>query len=289
MTVQIKANLAPASHEAAARNAVNFHIASRLRDYADLLISQGDGGFRSQAYRRAADVLTGLERPVDQILAEEGRAGLIALPAIGVGIAGAITEMVTTGHWSPLERLRGDVVPETLFRTIPGIGERLARRFVEEGQLESLEGLENALYFDELAISGLGPRRKRMIAAALAERLGPPASTRSAKAEAPSIDVLLEVDRMYRERAAQGRLHKITPQRFNPTRVAWLPIMHIFHEGWHFTALYSNTRLAHQLNKTHDWVVIYYQRDGAAEGCVTVITRQRGPRAGQRIIKGMDT
>ncbi|WP_246727813.1 hypothetical protein [Chelativorans sp. Marseille-P2723] len=48
-----------------------------------------------------------LDRPVDEILAHEGRAGLIALPTIGVAIAGAIAEMVTTGHWSQLERLRG--------------------------------------------------------------------------------------------------------------------------------------------------------------------------------------
>jgi len=41
------------------------HIAGRLRDYADLLTSQGEGGFRSRAYRRAADVVAGLDRPVE--------------------------------------------------------------------------------------------------------------------------------------------------------------------------------------------------------------------------------
>src|SRR5690606_8322375 len=79
-------------------SAINSHVAGRLRDYADLLTSQGERGFRSRAYHRAADVVAGLKRPVDEILAYEGRAGLIALPAVGVGIAGAIAEMVTTGH-----------------------------------------------------------------------------------------------------------------------------------------------------------------------------------------------
>jgi len=41
--------------------------------------------------------------------------------------------MVTTGHWSQLERLRGDLAPEALFRTIPGIGRKLATRLAEEG------------------------------------------------------------------------------------------------------------------------------------------------------------
>ena len=100
--------------------------------------------------------------------------------------------------------------------------------------------------------------------------------------------MLLDVDRMYRERAAEGRLRKIAPRRFNPTGEAWLPIMHASHGGWHFTALYSNSRLAHEVKKTADWVVIHYQRDGAPEGRVTVVTRTRGPMAGQRVVRGRE-
>ena len=84
---------------------INLHMAGKLRDCADLLVSQGEGGFRSRAYRRAADVIAALDRPVDEILARQGRAGLIALPAVGVGIACAIAEMVTTGRWSQMDRL----------------------------------------------------------------------------------------------------------------------------------------------------------------------------------------
>lgn len=290
MPAQIVADTVRPTHEDASSrmSAINILIAGRLRDCADLLVSQGEGGFRSQAYRRAADVVVALDRPVDKILACEGRTGLIALPAIGVGIAGAIAEMVTTGHWSQLERLRGELAPEVLFRTIPGIGAKLAHRLADEGQLESLEDLEHAIHFGDLAVEGFGPRRKRMIAAALAERLGRPAFTRSGKGRSPPVTVLLDVDRMYRERAAEGRLRKIAPRRFNPTGEAWLPIMHAFHGGWHFTALYSNSRLAHELKKTADWVVVHYQRDGIPEGRVTVVTRTRGPLAGQRVVRGRE-
>jgi hypothetical protein len=269
-------------------DAVNVRIADRLRDYADLLISQGEGGFRSQAYRRAADIVSSLKESVRDILAREGLAGLIALPAVGSSIAGAIAEMLATGHWSQLERLQGELAPEALFRTVPGIGVKLAHRLAEDARLESLEDLEHAVHFGAPPIKGLGPRRKRMVAAVLSERLGRPSLGQPTKAEAPAVNILLEVDRMYRERAAVGQLRKIAPRRFNPAGQAWLPIMHASHEGWHFTALYSNSRLAHELNKTSDWVVIHYQRDGAPEGRVTVVTQTHGPTAGQRVVRGRE-
>ena len=52
----------------------------------------------------------------------------------------------------------------------------------------------------------------------------------------------------------------IAPKRFNPEGKAWLPVMHVTKQGWHFTALFSNTALAHQLNRTQDLVVIYYPK-----------------------------
>ena len=267
---------------------VNRAVAAKLREYADLLVQQGEGGFRSRAYDQAADVIDALERPVGDILAREGRDGLVALPAVGYGIAAAIAEMLTGGHWSQLERLRGELVPEALFRTIPGIGPRLASRLAEEGQLESLEDLEHALHFGDLAVRGIGERRKRMIAAALAERLGRPARTGGSRRAAPSVRLLLDIDRAYRERASADQLPKIAPRRFNPTGEAWLPIMHTRREGWHFTALYSNSRLAHELDRTRDWVVIHYQRDGEPEGRCTVVTGSRGPLAGKRIVRGRE-
>ena len=45
----------------------------------------------------------------------------------------------------------------------------------------------------------------------------------------------------YREKAAAGRLVKIAPRRFNPSRVAWLPILHTERGPRHYSALFSNT------------------------------------------------
>lgn len=267
----------------------NIGVAAKFRDFADLLDSQGADGFRARAYRRAADFVSRLERPLGEILAKEGRDGLIALPAIGTGLAGAIAEMAATGRWSQLERLRGDMEPEALFRSIPGIGPRYAHSLAEDGQLETLEDLENALHSGALHIKGIGHRRKEMLGAALAERLGRARlGTTHLPQPLPPVSMLLDVDRMYREGAAAGALRKIAPKRFNPKGEAWLPVLHARHDNWHFTAFFSNTRLAHELARTSDWVVIYFQAEGQPEGRCTVVTETRGPMAGKRVVRGRE-
>ncbi len=265
---------------------INRTVAGKLREYADLLVQQGEGGFRLRAFQKAANAVEALPRGVDEILAAEGRAGLVALPTIGYGIAAAIAEMLATGRWSQLDRLQGEFAPETLFQTIPGIGPRLARRLAEDGHLENLADLEYALHLNDLSIKGIGKRRKRMIADALSERLGQPSQILIARKSVPSVPLLLDVDRTYRERAAADKLRKIAPRRFNPNGEAWLPIMHMRRAGWHFTMHFSNSRLAHELRKTRDWVIVHFQRDGETEGRCTAITETSGPMMGKRVIRG---
>lgn len=63
--------------------------------------------------------------------------------------------------------------------------------------------------------------------------------------------------------------------------------MHVERDGWSFTALYSNTARAHDLGKTHDWVVLYYDQDGE-EGQATVVTETHGPLGGKRVVRGRE-
>jgi putative hydrolase len=98
---------------------------------------------------------------------------------------------------------------------------------------------------------------------------------------------ILGVDREYREKAARGELVTIAPRRFNPSREAWLPILHTTRGNRHYTALFSNTALAHRLNRTHDWVVIYWD-DGIGERQCTVITAEYGALRGLRIVRGRE-
>ena len=268
----------------------NAVLAGNLREYADLLRQQGAEGFRVAAYERAAGVIDGLDQPLDGVFAQKGRDGLTALPGIGRSIAAALAEMLTTGRWAQLERLRGALEPEKLFLTIPGLGAELSRRIFETLHVETLEALEAAAHDGRLAsVEGIGPRRAEMIRTALAERLGRPRLRRLRQmTKRPPVALLIDVDREYREKAEAGVLRKIAPKRFNPSGEAWLPILHATRGAWRFTALYSNTGLAHELGRVRDWVVIYYETDALPEGQCTVVTETRGPSAGRRVVRGRE-
>lgn len=270
------------------RHELNAQIAERLRFMADLREQQGDNGFRVQAYRRAADTLEALEEPVDAVLAHKGRAGLIALEGIGVGIAGAIAELLATGRWAQLDRLLGVLEPEQLFGSLPGVGPKLAARLHNELEVETLEQLEMAAHDGRLErIAGVGPRRAAAIRAVLNERLGGRRIRRRVE-PTPSVATLLSIDGVYRRRAQAGELRMIAPRRFNPTGEAWLPVMHLDRGRWRFTVLFSNTARAHQLGKSKEWVVIYFHSDHSPESQVTVVTEIRGALKGRRVVRGRE-
>jgi len=271
------------------RSDENQRIAAQLREASDLLQAQGANPFRVGAYRRAADTVAGLDRPLRSIFDRDGREGLEALPNIGAGIAGAISEMLVTGTWSQLERLRGGAEPEKLFQTVPGIGPELARTLHDALHVDTLEQLEAAAHEGRLeAVRGVGARRAAAIRAALASMLGRRVMRPLPSVSSPAVAMLLEVDREYREKAAAGKLPTIAPKRFNPTGEAWLPVLHTRRGGWNFTALYSNTARAHELGRTRDWVVLYYYDGDHVEGQHTVVTETRGPLAGKRVVRGRE-
>lgn len=274
--------------EALARNR---RIADRLRQAADLLEAQGANPFRVRAYRDAAATVASLNQDVGEILEQEGIEGLERLPRIGRSLAAAIAEMVRTGRWAQLERLKGAVDPVGLFSTIPGIGPELAKRIYETLGVDTLEQLELAAHDGRLLqVKGIGPERAAMLRAVLAEMLARTRRRpRTELCEEPDVATLLDVDAEYRAKAQAGQLPKIAPRRFNPTGEAWLPILHTQRGPWHFTALYSNTALAHELGTVRDWVVLYFHRDHAPEeGQRTVVTETRGPLAGRRVVRGRE-
>lgn len=267
----------------------NAWIAERLRQAASLLAAQGANPFRAAAYRHAADAIVRLDTDVQSVAAAGGRAALEAIPAVGPSIAGAIAEMLTTGRWSFLEGLKGAADPAALFRSVPGIGPALADKILETLHLDSLEALEAAAHDGRLAeVPGFGARRAAMVRTALAELLGRMRPVLLRPSEEPDTSLLLDVDAEYREKAAKGLLHKIAPKRFNPRGEAWLPVLHTTRGPWHFTALYSNTARAHQLERTTDWVVVYFYRDSWPEGRRTIVTETHGAARGRRVVRGRE-
>ena len=127
--------LRPQSRSITARRSLGFaganaQIANKLRQAADILATQGAHSFRTAAYRKAAESVLSLDTDLCTIAERGGRKALEAIPGVGVSIAGAIAEMLNTGRWF-LDHLKGTVSPESLFRSVPGVGPILSRRVYE--------------------------------------------------------------------------------------------------------------------------------------------------------------
>jgi len=269
---------------------VNADIAGRLEEVAQLLVQQGASRFRVQAYQHAAAVVRALPQSVAEIFYRQGISGLDALPGVGVSIARAIRDLILHGRLAMLERLRGQHDPVALISTVPGISKERATQLHDQLGLESLEELEAAAHDGRLErFGGFAGKRLAGIRDSLAHRLArirpvpPPADD----GHLPPVAELLDVDAEYRREAAAGKLTKIAPKRLNPTHEAWLPVLHTTRGERHYTALFSNTERAHDLFKTRDWVVLYFDgHDG--ESRATVITADFGAARGRRIVRGRE-
>lgn len=277
----------------------NREIALRLEEVASLLEAQQANQYRVQAWRNGAAAIRALATPAAELLRTEGIEGLDRLPSIGPALARAIRELVVSGRLATLERLRGEHDPVATLASVPGVGRALAQRLHDAYDIETLEQLELAAHDGTLdAIPGFGPKRVAGVRDALATRLQyrgrgtrAPSALDDAEAGVPSVAELLDVDAEYRERSEASELPMIAPRRFNPSGEAWLPVLHTTRGDdvpRHYTALFSNTALAHRTGRTRDWVVLYYDgRD--AEHRATVVTATKGPLEGRRVVRGRET
>jgi len=268
----------------------NSEIASKLNEIADLLQQQQANPFRISAYRRAAAEVASLPQAITDIVQQKGFNGLLDIPAVGAGIARSIYEYVALGRMSRLESLKAGQDPVALFEEIPGIGPKLAHQILETLHIHSLEALELAAHNGRLAsVPGFTRKKVLMVQAWLSQVLGRRRIPSHLPMKEPPIELLLAVDRRYRARVSAGDLPQIAPKRFNPQGKVWLPIMHSSKEGWHFTAMFSNTALAHQLQRSRDWVIIYFYDKDHHEGQHTIVTETRGVLLGQRVVRGRES
>ena len=286
--------MTPASAARRSDDPLNVHVANVLDETAQRLEDQRANTFRVQAYRNAANTVRSLQRGVDDILDAEGLAGLDRLPGIGQTLARVIDQIVTTGRFPMLERLRGGTNTIAQLASVPGVGTTLAQRLRDDHGIATLEQLEIAAHDGTLArIAGFGEKRIAAIQDVLATRLGRRSRRTDAKGAPttrpaePSVAELLDIDREYRQGSDAGTLPRIAPRRFNPTHAKWLPILHATRDGTHYTALFSNTARAHDRGKTHDWVVIYFEQQGV-ERQRTVVTATSGLLEGRRVVRGRE-
>jgi DNA polymerase (family X) len=264
----------------------NATIARKLNDYATYLEGEDSNVYRIRAYRRAAETALAQDRSLAEIVNEKGRVGLEELPGIGFSLAYTIEGLVRTGEFRTLRPDAGHIDPERLLTSLPGVGRQLAHTLHEQLRITTLEELERAAHDGRLAKIGVGPKRLRGLIDALAGRLRRSRLPEPIVGE-PSVAALLAVDEVYRRQAKGDGLPWITPRRFNPEHVPWLPLFVTDRDGWRCRALFSNTALAHRLGKTHDWVVIAFH-DGFHSGQRTLVTETRGDLRGQRVVRGRE-
>jgi len=274
-------------------NPSNSDIADTLDKIADLLEAQNSNEFRVRAYRNGARTIRESNQDISRIVKKYGKNELIDFPDIGNSLANIIIDYVEKGRSSVVDRLKGEMNPEDLLLGVSGIGEELAGKITEKYDIHSLEELECAACDGRLeTIRGIGEERLEVIKNSLAARLSRSRQRHKSRMQKsvtePPVKILLDVDREYRNKADKGELKKISPKRFNPKDKSWLPILHTERGPWHFTVLFSNTKRAHDLNKTDDWVVIYFEKEDTEEDQCTVVTETRGDLQGRRVIRGRE-
>jgi DNA polymerase (family X) len=81
----------------------NRTIAQQLLDVAHSLENARASLYRVQAYRRAAQTILGLDREVEQLVADDGRKALRQLPGIGASLSVKIETLVRTGDIANLK------------------------------------------------------------------------------------------------------------------------------------------------------------------------------------------
>lgn len=159
-----------------ARRGSNPWVARHLRELAVRLEIQGIA-HRPRAYRRAAETIDELGRPLERIWKEEGTAGLEALRGIGPHIAEILVELFETGRLEDLAKLREKApIDVDGLLAVDGIGAKTLRTLWEKLGVRSLEDLERVL--DEGRVQelpGFGARREeRLRRAVRIERRGSP-------------------------------------------------------------------------------------------------------------------
>ena len=161
----------------------NAEIAAMFDQAADLLEIEGENQFRVRAYRRAARTIEGLPQNVRSLIA--AHEDLSELPGIGKDLAGKIENIVSSGHFDLLDKLKKEL-PGDLgeMASLPGLGPKRIKLLYDKVKVRTLDDLRKAIQKGKLrGLHGFGPVIEQKLAAAL-EKPAPEKRIRLATAEA---------------------------------------------------------------------------------------------------------
>jgi DNA polymerase (family 10) len=148
----------------------NEELARLFQEMAELLLLQGETGFRVRAYDRGARALSGYGADLTTLSERE----LAAIPGVGKAIAAKVREYLDSGRVAKLEELRAEVPTglRALLR-VPGLGPSKARLVHEALGVSSPEELTAAVAAGRVAgLPGMGQRTEANLRRALERMAG---------------------------------------------------------------------------------------------------------------------
>jgi DNA polymerase (family 10) len=145
----------------------NAEIAAMFDQAAELLEIGGENQFRVRAYRRAARVIEGLPKAAAALL-KSGR-DLSELPGIGKDLAGKIADIVKTGRFDLLDKLKRKLPGELGdMAALPGLGPKRIKLLYDRLKVRTLSDLSRAIKAGRLhELHGFGPVIEQKLLGAL--------------------------------------------------------------------------------------------------------------------------
>ncbi len=144
----------------------NKAAARLLAEIADLLELKQENPFKVRAYRKAARVIEGLDRSLDELW-KNGE--LTSLPGVGKAICEKLAQFLQQGRIDYHIALKAEFPPQLLeLMEVPGIGPRKAAALYKELRISSLSQLRQALSQGRVrGVKGFGPRSEARLLQAL--------------------------------------------------------------------------------------------------------------------------
>ena len=144
----------------------NRQVAEIFKAMADILAIQGENAHRILAYRRAAESVSALGRPLEEMWRARE---LETLPGVGKTLAAKIDELMRMGRLAAYEKLRAQVPDGVVgMLRVSGVGPKRAATFWKELGVESVEALEEAAREGRLrGLPGIGVKSEEQILAGI--------------------------------------------------------------------------------------------------------------------------
>ncbi|MCL5430474.1 MAG: DNA polymerase/3'-5' exonuclease PolX [Candidatus Marsarchaeota archaeon] len=145
----------------------NKEIAAILDEIASMLSieERPTSMFEVRAYRKAAQVIDGLQEPIEGIYAKGGLDALMELPGIGKSIAGHIEEYIKTGKIRKYEELKKKYpIDMAGLTSITGLGAKTAITLYKKLGIKDIDDLKKALAEHRISkLEGFGERSEESI------------------------------------------------------------------------------------------------------------------------------